>query len=561
MKQFVFRRAVTVGTAALLAVGGADGVAAAGDDAAPEAPVVTSVEYPDDDNWHDGVGNYGTFVIDSASDDVVAYRYTVLGETPQTLTAAEPGAAVSLRWMPVREAPSRLEVAAVDAAGHVSGTTVHRFLVSDGRAAVTHWDPDSPSDAVTGPGVSLGAPGPSGTAVASAAAFDGTDEAYASLHASADLSRSFSVDAWVRPDHLDGSTTAVSHAGFSLGTAGRSAYLFELPNPDGGDTIRVTGGAPEEGEWAHLTGVYDAEQKTASLYVDGVSVGTVVGAVAPGGTGALRLGADGDGGHWNGLLTGVNVWDRVFVPREITAAAARKAQRLGYWDLESATDGKSPAYAGGAPLTLAGDASIYAATDDCPWNPDCTPVTYPMVGDGDLLLDGDGDHATTPTALTPTDAGFSAAVHVRLPEDPPAHDMTVLSQPGEHTDLFTLRYVAASGTWQAEVAHEDRADAPTTTVSAPLDPNTPEGDQFLAVVYDESTDRLRLYAGDAHAADTADVTGLDTWTPTGDLQVGRTLTADGGTDHLAGEVDDLHTYAGVLTTAQLTTLRGGGIDA
>ncbi|MDQ0763315.1 LamG domain-containing protein [Streptomyces canus] len=561
MKQYVWKRAVTVGTAALLAVGGADGVAAAADDGAPEAPVVTSVEYPDDEHWHDGVGNYGTFVIDSASDDVVAYRYTGLGGTPQTLTAPEPGAAVSLRWMPVREAPTYLEVQAIDAAGHASGTTLHRFLVGDGRAAVTHWDPDSQSGAVTGSGVSLGAPGPSGTAVDSAASFDGTDEAYASLATSADLSRTFSVDAWVRPDDLDDSTTAVSHTGFSLGTAGGSAYFFELPNPGGGDTIRVTGGAPEEGEWAHLTGVYDAEQKTASLYVDGASVGTVVGAVAPGGTGALRLGADGDGGHWSGLLTDVNVWDRVFVPREITAAATRKAQRLGYWDLESATDGKSPAYAGGAPLTLVGDASIYAATDDCPWNPDCTPVTYPMVGNGDLLLDGDGDYATTPTALTPTDAGFSVAAHVRLPEDIPARDMTVLSQPGEHTDLLTLRYVAASGTWQAVVAHEDRADAPTTTVSAPLEPYPPGGDHFLAVVYDEATDQLRLYVGADYAADIARVAGVDAWAPTGDLQIGRTLTEDGSAAQLAGEIDEIHTYAGAVSRTQLAFLAAGGTDS
>ncbi|MEU1476789.1 LamG domain-containing protein [Streptomyces sp. NPDC005760] len=560
MGQHMWKRAATVGTAALLAVGGTGGVAAAEADAAPEAPVVTSTEYPDDGNWHDGVGNYGTFVIDSPSDDVVAYRYAWLGGPTRTLTPPEPGAPVSLRWMPQKEGVTYLQVQAVDSAGHISARVTHYAKVQDGRAAVTHWDPDSPSGAVTGPGVTLGAPGPSGTTVASAASFDGTDEAYASLGTSADLSRTFSVDAWVRPDHLDGSTTAVSHSGFSLG-AGGSAYFFELPNPDGGDTIRVTGGAPEEGEWAHLTGVYDAEQKTASLYVDGVSVGTVVGAVAPGGTGALRLGADGEGGHWHGLLTDVNVWDRVFVPGEITSAATRRAQRLGYWDLESATEGKSPAYAGGAPLTLGGDASIYAAADDCPWNPDCAPVTYPMVGNGDLLLDGDGDYATTPTALTPTDAGFSVAAHVRLPEDVPARNMTVLSQPGEHTDLFTLRYVAASGTWQAVVAHQDRADAPTTTVSAPLDPNAPEGDQFLAVVYDESTDQLRLYAGDTYAADAAGVTGLDTWAPTGDLQVGRSLAAGGGTDHLAGEVDDVHTYAGVLTTAQLAALRGGGTDA
>jgi hypothetical protein len=29
-----------------------------------------------------------------------------------------------------------------------------------------------------------------------------------------------------------------------------------------------------------------------------------------------------------------------------------------------------------------------------------------MVGSGDLLLDGDGDYATTPDAVRPSDAGF-----------------------------------------------------------------------------------------------------------------------------------------------------------
>lgn len=561
MKPYVWTRAAMVCAAAALGVAGTTGGAAAAE--APPAPVVTSQEYPDDGNWHDGVGSYGTFLIDSASDDVVSYRYAWLGGVTQTLTAPEPGAPVSLRWMPEKDGVTYLQVQAVDAAGAISARTTYDVKVQDGRAAVAHWDPDDQSGAVTGPGVTLGAPGPSGTDIASAAAFDGTEEAYATLDPSVDSAQTFSVDAWVRPDALSAGSTAVSQAGFSLGTVagstGAPVWSFTLPAADGG-TVRLTGGAPEQGEWAHLVGVYDAERDAARLYVDGSLTGTAENAVAAGGTGTLRLGADGHGGHWQGLLTDVNVWDRVFVPGEITATATRTAQRLGYWDLETAADGKSPAYAGGAPLTLAGDASIYAATDDCPWNPDCTPVDYPLVGNGDLLLDGDGDHATTPTAVTPTDAGFSVSAHVRLDEDSATRDMTVLSQPGEHTDLFTLRYVAASQTWQAVVAHEDRADAPSTTVSAQVDLNAPAGDQFLAVVYDEKTDELRLYIGDVYAADTASVTGADTWTPTGDLQIGRTLTANGGTDHLAGEVDEIHTYAGVVSGTQLAMLRLGGSD-
>ncbi|MGW3101097.1 LamG domain-containing protein [Streptomyces sp. NPDC001100] len=553
--------AAALTTAALTGV-----AAAAGDTEAPQAPVVSSPEYPDDGNWHDGVGSYGTFVIDSASDDVVSYRYDWTGDVPRTLTAAEPGAAVSLRWLPQREAPVYLTVQAIDGAGNASSVTTYAVKVGEGRAAVSHWDPQHDSGADTGTGVTPDAPGPTGTSVASAARFDGTAEAYATLDSPVDTAKIFSVGAWVRPDALDTDMTAVSQAGFSLGTATNSAsgaptWSFALPTEDGG-TTRVTGGSPEQGEWAHLVGVYDTEQHTATLFVDGDLAGTAVDTVATGGTGTLRLGAGADPAtaHWHGLLTEVDVWDRVFVPGDITAAATRTPQRQGYWALDTATDGTSPEYTGGDPLTLAGDASIYTATDDCDVNPDCTPVQYPMVGSGDLLLDGDGDYATTPDAVRPSDAGFSVTAHVRLDEDTATHDMTVLSQPGEHTDLFTLRYVAASKSWEAVVAKEDSAGAPTTTVTAPVAHSRSDGAEFLAVVYDEKLDQLRLYVGNAYADDTASVAGDDAWTPTGALQLGRTLATTGGTDYLAGEIDEVHTYAGVLDRTRLQLLTAGGTD-
>ncbi|MFI5877867.1 LamG domain-containing protein [Streptomyces sp. NPDC051554] len=567
MRTSKWRRTGVTCAAVALTAAAMTGVATAADDTeAPQAPVVSSHEYPDDSNEHDGTGSYGTFVIDSASDDVVSYRYEWMGGLPQTLTASEPGAAVSFRWLPQTHGATYLYAQAIDAAGHVSARTTYFVRVRSGRAAVSHWDPQHDSGADTGTGVTADAQGPTGTGIASAARFDGTDEAYVTLDSAVDTAKIFSVGAWVRPDALDTGMTAVSQAGFSLGTATNSAtgaptWSFALPTEDGG-TARVTGGSPEAGEWAHLVGVYDAEQHTARFYVDGDLVGTAENTVATGGTGTLRLGAGADAAtaHWHGLLTEVNVWDRVFVPAEITTAATRTPQRQGYWDLETAPGGQSPEFAGGEPLTLAGDASIYTGTDDCDVNPDCTPATYPMVGSGNLLLDGDGDYATTPDAVRPSDAGFSVTAHVRLDEDTATHDMTVLSQPGAHTDLFTLRYVAASRSWEAVVAHEDSVGAPTTTVSAAVAPFGWGEDEFLAVVYDERTDQLRLYVDYDYAADTASVSGQDTWTPTGDLQVGRSVTADGGTDYLAGEIDEVHTYAGVLDRTRLAILRLGGTD-
>jgi hypothetical protein len=241
---------------------------------------------------------------------------------------------------------------------------------------------------------------------------------------------------------------------------------------------------------------------------------------------------------------------------ETTSAAERQA----YWALDGAADGQSPEYAGGNPLTLAGDASIYAATDDCAENPDCTPVTYPIVGSGDLLLDGDGDYAEAADPVVPSGAGFSVAAQVRLDADAATHDMTVLSQPGEHTSLFTLRYVAASKTWEAVVAHEDAVDAPTTTVSSSdTTSGLTSGVQALALVYDEDADQLRLYV-DSYLADSESLGGADSWLSTRGLQVGRTVTAGAGSDYWAGEIDEVHTFAGVLTHDQLVFLRLGGVD-
>ncbi|MEV6593268.1 LamG domain-containing protein [Streptomyces acidicola] len=575
MRQYASARRIAVTCAAMaLTLAATTGAAtAAENDEVPAAPVITSPEYPDDDAWHDGVGNYGTFVIDSASDDVVAYRYAWMGGGWKTLTAADPGAAVSLRWLPESEGPVYLTVRAVDNSGNISAATTHWVRVREGRAAVSHWDPEDQGGAVAGDGVALDASGPSGTSAASAAELDGTDEAYLTLGSSVDTAKIFSVGAWVRPDVVDGDMTAVSQSGFRLGTStgaqGDAGWYFALPAADGG-TVRVTGGNPEEGEWAHLVGVYDTEQRTARLYVNGELVDAAEGTVAAGGTGPLRLGdgqngGDGgdndDGGNWDGLLTEVKFWDRVFVPKEIEDAAERTAVRQGYWNLDTAPGGKSPEYAGGEPLTLAGDASIYTTPADCDLDPFCEPMTPPLHGSGDLLLDGDGDYAETATSVTPSDAGFSLGAHVRIDEDTATHDMTVLSQPGEHTNLFTLRYLAATRTWEAVVAHEDRADAPTTTVSAPVEPTDTLDGQFLAVVYDEKADELRLYVDDVYADDTAALADADAWTPAGGLQVGRTLTADGGTDHLKGEIDEVRAYAGVLSETQLAFLRLGGIDA
>lgn len=125
--------------------------------------------------------------------------------------------------------------------------------------------------------------------------------------------------------------------------------------------------------------------------------------------------------------------------------------------------------------------------------------------------------------------------------------MTVLSQAGEHTDAFKLRYDPARYAWQLIMPERDDAGAPETVVAQITWPDGAGGfGTRLAVVYDDAADTVKLFAdGYTDADGTAHV--RDGWASSGPLQVGRARTADGGWgEHLRGQVDELQVYAGAL---------------
>jgi hypothetical protein len=538
------------------------------DDTSPDKPAVSSADYPDDDTWHDGVGVYGGFTFDSPSDDVVAYVYSFTGGPQETVQAPAPGAPVTIRWMPERDAPYNLSVQSVDRSGRLSASTTYGFRVTDGRTPVAYWkladaagsaeasDSAGSRPATAGGGVTFGASGPSRTAVTSAAGFDGSADAYATPGEPVlDTAGTFVVSAWARPASAGQDLTAVSQGDVTLGL-GDGAWTFAL----GG--VRVSGGSPSAGEWTHLVGVYDAELKTARLYVNGTSVGTAEASPAASG-GDLLIGRDADGNNWNGLLADVRVWNRVVVSTEATALAARAPERQGYWQLNTASDGASPELGGGPQLTLAGDASIRTTPEsscDVLEDPDCVPPSDPIVGTGDLLLDGDGDYASTADPVVDTDDSFTVTALVRLDDPDATRDMAVLAAPGEHTNAFVVRYAAATHSWELAMSHADSSDAEVTAVRTYANPGDTTGVQALAVVYDDSADQIRLYV-DRQLAATAQVSlaSSDTWHATGGLQVGRALTADGWGEYFDGRIDEVRAYAGVLSTTAIVQV-GSGVE-
>ncbi|WP_327713286.1 LamG domain-containing protein (plasmid) [Streptomyces sp. NBC_00464] len=535
---------------------------------APAAPQVTSSDIPlGSDEWVDAVGRYPAFTFASASPDVTAYRYAFgVGAVAATARPDERGGPVTVRLTPPSPGVTTLEVQSVDGAGNVSEPTRYTILVGSPAGDVARWKLDDPvgsmsAEAAAGgtpawlkAGVTFGAEGPSGTTAVGAAAFDGSYGAgLVAETGAADSTKTFTVSAWVRPEETDLGMTAVSQTGFlapsnfSLGTAlgedGQPSFTFSLPGTAG--ATRITGGSPMPGDWSHLTGVYNPVTGTAQLYVDGALAGSGDAAVPDGTQGYLQIGREmeDDGIHWTGAWHGdiadVRVWDRIVLPDEIADIGHRTPQRTGYWAMNTVRTDESyidtPDAGGSQSLILSGDAHL--------------DTTDPLTGEGSISLDGDGDYLDSDGHQVDTDRSYTVTAQVRLHEWLPEQDMAILAQGGDEADAFTLRYRGSDTTWEAVFAHADTAEAPATRLTAFYG----EGTHHLAVQYDSKAGQVRLFV-DGTLADSAPYSATDAWNAYRALQVGRDGAGQGGSHHLDGDVDEVRTYAGVLSPTEIRRL-------
>ncbi|XP_028818207.1 pentraxin-related protein PTX3 [Denticeps clupeoides] len=159
--------------------------------------------------------------------------------------------------------------------------------------------------------------------------------------------RAFTVCLWVRPTQLLNETVLLSYESFqnpyelqllsstdgsALFTVGGEAHLVEVP------------GAVGEGRWTHLCGTWSSEQGLASLWADGQKVasspGVAEGHEMPAG-GSMQLGQEASVNGlsftvssnleraFTGKMTGVNMWDRILSPEEISQQAKWEGNGCG----------------------------------------------------------------------------------------------------------------------------------------------------------------------------------------------------------------------------------------
>jgi Concanavalin A-like lectin/glucanases superfamily len=167
--------------------------------------------------------------------------------------------------------------------------------------------------------------------------FDGTDSIAATTGPVLNTSGSYSVSAWASLADLSGYRAVVSQDDDMAGDQLAGGFKIEADpdvhqwawvlsdNNTGGytDETEIEAGTPQLNTWTYLTGVYDASNNLATLYINGVAAGSVT---TPThiwtATGQLTIGrtrwAGNPSDFWSGSIDNVQVFNGALTPTEVT---------------------------------------------------------------------------------------------------------------------------------------------------------------------------------------------------------------------------------------------------
>ncbi|MBN1174781.1 MAG: LamG domain-containing protein, partial [Micromonosporaceae bacterium] len=228
--------------------------------------------------------------------------------------------------------------------------------------------------------------------------------------------------------------------------------------------------------------------------------------------------------------------------------------------------GRSPGYGPTVELEPALELQVFGGATHyrrlSPDEPGYDPfASVPLVGEGHVVLDGVSGYAATAEPVVLTDGSFTVVGRVQLATGCTTRPMTLLSQPGVRASGFDLGCApddSGGARWRVVLPVAD-TDTPASTVvsgeSLRPDPSV-TGGQLVAMTYDAAYRSVRLYVDGQMVGSATDVPA--TWAvDAGGLQIGRALVDGEWGQYLAGTIDELRVYSGVLdqvTIAQLASL-------
>ncbi len=420
---------------------------------------------------------------------------------------------------------------------------------------------------------------------------------------------SFAVGAWVRlgeaGDPLptedrravsqDYSQNSSFNLGFRAGLGKWGMWMHPDNTAGSSETGLVVSDTPVAmGVWTHLAGVYDAVNKSTSLYVNGELADTASAAVSQewASFSQIVIGTDirtqSSFIPWPGHIADVQVFDRVLVPHDFTGQLASDPMsggfnepgimtpvRVGDWNFEAAV----PCYMGDLK-----DTCEAAADTTQEWGRWLALTRGSAIGTGQsgagLWLDDEyfpeegfaestveyGRSAlksgTTPPdddgleftqwqdePVLRTDQSFTMSAWVTL--DRLDVNQTAVSQRGAHQSGGWLKYHSEIGKWMFVVTDEDSL---TTSLESLRSSSPAEAGVWTHLVglYDAEQKQIRLYVnGELHDSKDLSFTPMAS---SGPLLVGRTLWNDEITDQWNGGIDDVAVFQGALTDAAVSML-------
>jgi concanavalin A-like lectin/glucanase superfamily protein len=560
------------------------------DPSKPDGPVIISSDgrYPktdpanDADPWNDGVGQYGSFTLDSVATDVTTYWFGVNTEpsaaNARTTTA---GAPVSIQVAPTESGLFFITAQAFDVAGNNSVTTTYFFRVAAGSPAKASWALDEPIDSIqvadgsgsfTGSvhgGVTLGVDGVDKTAMQ----LNGID-GYASTAAPVvDTTKSFSVAAWARLPQTKPSGAAIiatqagaQKSGFELYySASLDRWVFNKHDADTATAqpVRATAPtAPQGGEWAHLVGVYDAVAASLTLYVNGKWAATTAFTGAWNATGRVQIGAGSYGAQpsafFSGEIDDVQIFNRIVSDDEVKNLATQAPVVAARWKLNNAGNAIRPAK---VYYKLDEAAGASRAEDTMGAFPagKSGGVTFGVAGKSGtaMHLDGTTGYAATSGPVLDTSKSFSVSAWAKLPATKPTHAAIIATQAGTQRSGFELYYSSTFDRW---IFNRYDADSTSAAIVRAQSTAVPQVNTWthLVGVYDATAQQIRLYVNGTLAQTTTYTTP---WNATGVLQLGVGWYGSRN-NFFGGDVDDVRIFDQPINDseiAQLAGVAGGGI--